>query len=43
MNYLNKLVNNVTNAPNQEELKNDLRKRENQIAKLQEKIKTLAE
>lgn len=43
MNYFNKLVNNVTNAPNQDDLRNDLKKREQQIAKLQDKIKTLTE
>ena len=43
MDYFNKLVNNVTNAPNQDQLKNDLKKREQQIAKLQDKIKTLTE
>jgi len=43
MNYFNKLVNNVTNAPNQDDLRNDLKKREQHIAKLQDKIKTLTE
>lgn len=43
MNYLNKLVNNVTNAPNQDELRNDLKRREQQLAKLQDKVKTLTE
>ena len=43
MNYFNKLVNNVTSAPNQDDLRNDLKKREQQIAKLQDKIKTLTE
>ena len=41
MNYFNKLVSNVTNAPNQEEqLRSDLKKREAFISKLQEKLKT---